>query len=176
MLMFCTWFYSTMAHIWKKYTEFIARKNGSLVTVLFGCDSLFVCSVRYGVTEFRWEGHSGVYLQDTFMTPSSVLYLPYIKNWKNKNICLTKLYVIFFINFWCNKYISTLLKKNRHCWWKHHKCLLYDVIYQVNARYAINTKSEDIEGRQIQSNNQFIIIYARVSLKKAVSQLINPLI
>lgn len=111
MLMFCTWFYSTMAHIWKKYTEFIARKNGSLVTVLFGCDSLFVCSVRYGVTEFRWEGHSGVYLQDTFMTPSSVLYLPYIKNWKNKNICLTKLYVIFFINFWCNKNISTLLKK-----------------------------------------------------------------
>lgn len=111
MLMFCTWFYSTMAHIWKKYTEFIARKNGSLVTVLFGCDSLFVCCVRYGVTEFRWEGHSGVYLQDTFMTPSSVLYLPYIKNWKNKNICLTKLYVIFFINFWCNKYISTLLKK-----------------------------------------------------------------
>lgn len=109
MLMFCTWFYSTMAHIWKKYTEFIARKNGSLVTVLFGCDSLFVCCVRYGVTEFRWEGHSGVYLQDTFMTPSSVLYLPYIKNWKNKNICLTKLYVIFFINFWCNK--STLLKK-----------------------------------------------------------------
>lgn len=109
--MFCTWFYSTMAHIWKKYTEFIARKNGSLVTVLFGCDSLFVCCVRYGVTEFRWEGHSGVYLQDTFMTPSSVLYLPYIKNWKNKNICLTKLYVIFFINFWCNKYISTLLKK-----------------------------------------------------------------
>lgn len=108
MLMFCTWFYSTMAHIWKKYTEFIARKNGSLVTVLFGCDSLFVCCVRYGVTEFRWEGHSGVYLQDTFMTPSSVLYLPYIKNWKNKNICLTKLYVIFFINFWC---ISTLLKK-----------------------------------------------------------------
>lgn len=111
MLMFCTWFYSTMAHIWKKYTEFIARKNGSLVTVLFGCDSLFVCCVRYGVTEIRWEGHSGVYLQDTFMTPSSVLYLPYIKNWKNKNICLTKLYVIFFINFWCNKYISTLLKK-----------------------------------------------------------------
>lgn len=111
MLMFCTWFYSTMAHIWKKYTEFIARKNGSLVTVLFGCDSLFVCCVRYGVTEFRWEGHSGVYLQDTFMTPSSVLYLPYIKNWKNKNVCLTKLYVIFFINFWCNKYISTLLKK-----------------------------------------------------------------
>lgn len=111
MLMFCTWFYSTMAHIWKKYTEFIARKNGSLVTVLFGCDSLFVCCVRYGVTEFRWEGHSGVYLQDTFMTPSSVLYLPYIKNWKNKNICLTKLYVIFFINFCCNKYISTLLKK-----------------------------------------------------------------
>lgn len=109
--MFCTWFYSTMAHIWKKYTEFIARKNGSLVTVLFGCDSLFVCCVRYGVTEFRWEGHSGVCLQDTFMTPSSVLYLPYIKNWKNKNICLTKLYVIFFINFWCNKYISTLLKK-----------------------------------------------------------------
>lgn len=46
----------------------------------------------------------------------------------------------------------------------------------MNARYAINTKSEDIEGRQIQSNNQFIIIYARVSLKKAVSQLINPLI
>lgn len=109
MLMFCTWFYSTMAHIWKKYTEFIARKNGSLVTVLFGCDSLFVCCVRYGVTEFRWEGHSGVYLQDTFMTPSSVLYLPYIKNWKNKNICLTKLYVIFCINLWCNK--STLLKK-----------------------------------------------------------------
>lgn len=109
MLMFCTWFYSTMAHIWKKYTEFIARKNGSLVTVLFGCDSLFVCCVRYGVTEFRWEGHSGVYLQDTFMTPSSVLYLPYIKNWKNKNICLTKLYVIFFINLWCNK--STLFKK-----------------------------------------------------------------
>lgn len=109
MLMFCTWFYSTMAHIWKKYTEFIARKNGSLVTVLFGCDSLFVCCVRYGVTEIRWEGHSGVYLQDTFMTPSSVLYLPYIKNWKNKNICLTKLYIIFFINFWCNK--STLLKK-----------------------------------------------------------------
>lgn len=68
------------------------------------------------------------------------------------------------------------IKKNRHCWWKHHKCLLYDVIYKVNARYAINTKSEDIEGRQIQSNNQFIIIYARVSLKKAVSQLINPLI
>lgn len=113
MLMFCTWFYSTMAHIWKKYTEFIARKNGSLVTVLFGCDSLFVCCVRYGVTEFRWEGHSGVYLQDTFMTPSSVLYLPYIKNWKNKNICLKKLYVIFFINFWCNKYISTLLKKKK---------------------------------------------------------------
>lgn len=173
--MFCTWFYSTMAHIWKKYTEFIARKNGSLVTVLFGCDSLFVCCVRYGVTEFRWEGHSGVYLQDTFMTPSSVLYLPYIKNWKNKNICLTKLYVIFFINFWCNKYISTLLKKIDIV--DESIINVYSMTsYIVNARYAINTKSEDIEGRQIQSNNQFIIIYARVSLKKTVSQLINPLI
>lgn len=40
-----------------------------------------------------------------------VFYLLYIKNWKNKNICLIKLYVIFFINFWCNKYIFTLLKK-----------------------------------------------------------------
>lgn len=38
-----------------------------------------------------------------------VFYLLYIKNWKNKNICLIKLYVIFFINFWCNKFI--LLKK-----------------------------------------------------------------
>lgn len=40
-----------------------------------------------------------------------VFYLLYIKNWKNKNICLIKLYVIFFINFWCNKYIFILLKK-----------------------------------------------------------------
>lgn len=130
MLMFCTWFYSTMAHIWKKYTEFIARKNGSLVTVLFGCDSLFVCWVRYRVTEFRWEGHSGVYLQHNFMTPLSVLYIPNI-NWKKiSNICLTKLYVTCFIIFWSNKDISTLhgYQKIRHCWFKHHGCLPFDVI------------------------------------------------
>lgn len=37
------------------------KKNGSLVIVLFGCDSLFVCCVWYGVIEFCWEGYFGVY-------------------------------------------------------------------------------------------------------------------
>lgn len=59
---------------------------------------------------------------------------------------------------------------------RHHGCLLNDVIYQLNVRYTIITKSEDIWGRQIQSTNQFIIICARVSLKKAVSHLMNLLI
>lgn len=75
-----------------------------------------------------------------------VFYLLYIKNWKNKNICFIKLYIIFFINFWCNKFIFILLKKNRYCWWKYCKCLFYDVIYKVNVCYVINIKSEDIEG------------------------------